>query len=82
MRIAPHRLLPALVAALMLLSASAPAAVAKEIENPWARWRNEVLDRPTKAEIPLAVLTSIPAMIVITPIWLGQLAYERWTGDE
>lgn len=76
------RIVPALLAAFMLTASIVPAASAREIENPWSRWTTEVLDRPTKAEIPLALMASLPGMLIITPIWLGKLAYQRWTSDD
>jgi hypothetical protein len=34
------------------------------------------------AEVPFAVILSIPAMIIITPIWLGGRAIDALRGDE
>lgn len=75
------RVLGTLAALLILAVSVPPAAFARELENPWKRWTAEVLDRPTKAEIPLALLASIPAMMLITPIWAGQWALRRWSGE-
>ena len=36
----------------------------------------------TEAEIPFAILFTIPAMLVITPIWLTQLAMGKMRGDD
>ena len=69
-----------LVAALALTAATPQPAVA-EVENIWSRWTSEVLDRDSKWEIPFAILTSVPAMILVTPIWAAQLALEKWGGD-
>lgn len=70
-----------LVTALALAFSAPGAAFAAEVENPWSRWAAEVLDRPTKAEIPLALIVSFPGMLVITPIWLGKLAVQALSGD-
>ena len=69
-----------LVAALALTAATPQPAVA-EVENIWGRWTSEVLDRDSKWEIPFAILSSVPAMILITPIWAGQLVLDMWSGD-
>jgi hypothetical protein len=74
------RLAAALVAALALSAATPLTAASAEVENIWSRWTNEVLDREAKWEIPFAILASVPAMLLITPIWAGQLALEKW-GD-
>ena len=70
----PPRLRAALLAALLLCATPLPAAA--DVENVWGRWTSQVLDRNSKWEIPLALIASVPAMIVITPFWAGQLLLE------
>ena len=70
-----------LVAALALTAATPQPAFA-EVENIWSRWTSEVLDRDSKWEIPLALIASVPAMLLITPVWAGQLALDAWGGDD
>ena len=74
------RLAATLVTAL-LLSAAVPITAAAEVENIWQRWTSEVLDRDAKWEVPFAVIGSIPAMLLITPIWAGQLALEYFDDE-
>jgi hypothetical protein len=75
------RILAALLAAIPLLLAAPRGALAAE--NLWAQWWEGCTDRSTKAEIPIAVVVTIPAMILITPIWLAQMAIGRLSsGDE
>lgn len=70
------RLRAALFAALLLFAAPLPAAA--DVEDVWGRWTTEVLDRESKWEVPLAVVVSIPAMLVISPFWAGQLLLEAF----
>jgi len=74
------RRLVAVVIALLALVAAPQAALA-ERDDPWSVWAREVTQR-SAYEVPLAVLASIPCMLVITPFWLGQLAYDRIAGDD
>ncbi len=74
------RFAASLVAALALSAATPQPAIA-DVENIWGRWTSEVLDRDSKWEIPFALLVSVPAMILVTPIWAVQLALEKWGGD-
>ncbi|MBW2268144.1 MAG: hypothetical protein JRH16_06175 [Deltaproteobacteria bacterium] len=67
-----------LVAALALSAATPQTAACAEVENVWARWTAEVLERDAKWEIPIALIASLPAMLVITPFWAGQLALQAW----
>ena len=63
--------------------AAPPSAWAREEdENLWAQWWNAVTDRSIKAEIPFVVLVTIPAMIVVTPVWLAQSALSRLTSKD
>ena len=70
----------ALAAALLL--ATAPSAAAAERQNPWTTWVEDLGDREYKVEIPFLVIITIAPMIAITPIWLGQLAYDAAKGDD
>lgn len=65
----------------LLLTAAAPVTASAEVENIWQRWTTEVFDRESKWEIPFALIGSVPAMILITPLWAGQLALEAMEGD-
>lgn len=76
------RSLAAALALLLTLTAAAPAALAREKENPWKLWVEDLGDRESKIEIPFLVLVSIAPMIVITPIWLGQLALGAMEGEK
>ena len=71
----------ALIATLTLITAVPQAALAQG-QGVWNQWVEQVADRETVAEIPFAVLFTIPAMIVITPIWLTQLAMKKIRGDD
>jgi hypothetical protein len=73
------RFAASLVAALALTAATPQPAFA-EVEDIWGRWTSEVLDRDSKWEIPIALIASVPGMILITPIWAGQLALDKWGG--
>jgi hypothetical protein len=75
------RAIAAGIAALALLAALPQAALAEQ-EGIWSQWADEVTDRATKAEIPFAVLFTIPAMIVITPFWWAQKALDKMRGDD
>jgi hypothetical protein len=75
------RAIAASIAALALLAAAPQAALA-EMEGIWGRWADEVIHRPTKAEIPFAILFSLPAMIVITPFWWVQAAMDKMRGED
>ena len=75
------RAIATLVAAVVLVAGVPQTALAEE-ENPWSQWWSEVADRGTVAEIPLAIIFSIPAMICITSFWLGQLALDKIRGDD
>jgi hypothetical protein len=76
-----RRALASLVAVLVLVAGAPPAALA-ESDGIWTQWANRVTDRESKAEVPLAILVSLPAMLIITPIWLGKLAIEKLSGGD
>jgi len=69
-----------LVVVLGVAVSAAPAAKAAD-EDLWQRWVEEVTERD-RFEIPFAILFSLPAMILTTPFWLGELAYDKLTEDE
>jgi len=75
------RAVAASIAALTLLAAAPQAAFAAK-EGIWSRWAKEVVSRPTKAEIPFAVLFTLPAMIIITPFWWAQAAMDKMKSDD
>ena len=75
------RAIAALIAALALFAAAPQAALAEK-EGIWGQWAEEVTDRATKAEIPFAVLFTLPAMIVITPFWWAQAALDKIRGKD
>jgi len=77
----PHaRIAAVLVVAIGLATATAPPAKAQD-EGLWQRWVEEVTERD-KFEIPFAVLFSLPAMIVTTPFWLAEIAYDKLTEED
>ncbi len=71
MRANRSRTVPAAIAVVALLLAVPQTARAEE-QGIWSQWASEVLDREYKIEIPLAILVSLPPMIIITPFWLVQ----------
>ena len=75
------RAIAAVIAALALLAAAPQAALAED-QGIWSQWAEEVTDRETKAEIPFAVLFTLPAMIVITPFWCAQKALTKMKSDD
>ena len=72
----------AVLITIFALVAAAPQIARAEVDPFWGRWWKEVADRETKAEIPFAVLFSIPPMILATPFWLGMKAYSGLSDDE
>jgi hypothetical protein len=78
-RTAATRAIATLIATLALVAAVPKAALA-ESENLWKIWATEVTDRSVY-EMPFAILFSLPAMIVTTPFWLGNVALEKLKGD-
>jgi hypothetical protein len=76
------RAIATLIAALALVAALPRAALADDDGGIWGEWFREVANRGTKAEIPFAILFSFPAMVVVTPIWLAQVAMDKLRGDE
>jgi uncharacterized membrane protein YdjX (TVP38/TMEM64 family) len=68
------RVIASLIAALAIVT-SAPSASHAQEANMWTRWARGVTQREYKAEIPFAILVSIPAMVVITPFWAVGAAY-------
>jgi hypothetical protein len=78
-RTAATRAIATLITTLALVAAVPKAALA-ESENLWKIWATEVTDRSVY-EMPFAILFSLPAMIVTTPFWLGNVALEKLKGD-
>ena len=74
------RLLAATLA--IAIAAVATPAVAAKRPNIWKVWVEDLGDRETKIEVPFLVIISIAPMIAITPIWLGQLAYDAAKGKD
>ena len=72
----------AVLITIFALVAAAPQIARAEVDPIWGRWWKEVAQRDTKAEIPFAVLFSIPPMILATPFWLGMKAYSGLSDDE
>lgn len=63
------RKLVATCAAVLLLVAGLPgAAQARDVDNIWSVWWEQVTDRQA-AEVPFAILFSLPAMVFTTPFW-------------
>ena len=72
----------AVLITIFALVAAAPQIARAEVDPIWGRWWKEVAQRDTKAEIPFAVLFSIPPMMLATPFWLGMKAYSGLSDDE
>jgi hypothetical protein len=82
-RLRALRIPTALLAGICILVAAPPGASAREKdENLWVRWWEGVTIREDKLEIPFIVLASIPAMLLITPIWLVQLGLEGLSSED
>jgi hypothetical protein len=79
-RTAIARAIATLITVFVLVAAVPQTALAEE-QGIWSQWVAEVADR-SKPEIPIAILFSLPAMIVSTPFWLGQLALDKMRGDD
>lgn len=78
-----RRILAALLVALCLPVATPPPASAQEgEENVWSQWWEGVTDRSIKPEIPIAFVITIPAMLIVTPIWLVERAFARLSEGE
>jgi hypothetical protein len=78
-----RRFVAALLAGACLPLAAPPAAWAREDEkNLWGEWWNAVTDRSIKVEIPFVFLVTLPAMILITPVWLTQRVYAGLTSKD
>lgn len=75
------RSLAAGIAIFGLLAALPQAALAAD-DGLWARWADEVTDRENVWEIPLAVIFSLPAMLVSTPFYWGNLALDALGDDD
>jgi len=56
---------------------AAPQSAMAKVDNLWSIWASEVTDR-SKVEIPFVILTSLPAMIVSTPFWLGVWSVDKY----
>jgi hypothetical protein len=80
-RTAIARAIATLITVFVLVAAVPQTALADEESGIWSQWVAEVADR-SKPEIPIAILFSLPAMIVSTPFWLGQLALDKMRGDD
>jgi hypothetical protein len=77
------RSLAALLVGTCLLLATPQSAWAREQEkNLWAQWWKGATHREYKVEIPFIILVSVPAMLIITPIWLVQRGYARLSSEE
>jgi len=82
-RLRARRTLASLLVGICFLLAMPPAALAQEDdESLWTQWWKGVTDRSIKAEIPFAFLVTLPAMIVITPVWLAERAYARLSAED
>jgi hypothetical protein len=83
MRFHARRILAGLLFGLCFPLATPATASAREAnENLWAQWWKGVTDRGQEAEIPFAFVITLPAMIVVTPIWLVERAYARLSSDD
>jgi hypothetical protein len=58
------------------LVGAAPQAAMAKVDNLWKAWAAEVTNR-SMVEVPFAVLTSFPALLISTPFWFGV-----WTLDK
>ena len=68
-------------AALVVFALVAPTP-AHAVQNIWKKWYNSFQYREYKWEIPFAIITTIPAMVVVTPFWLGTAALEALESDD
>jgi hypothetical protein len=75
------RAIAASIAAVALLAAAPQTALAAK-QGIWSQWAHEVISRPTKAEIPFAILFTLPAMIAITPFYWAQAALAKMKGGD
>jgi hypothetical protein len=81
-RLRAPRIVVVLLAGSCLLLATPPSALAREKDqNLWTQWWEGATNREDKLEIPFIFLASLPAMLIITPIWLVQGAYGRLTSE-
>jgi hypothetical protein len=71
----------AVAAAVCMLVVVAPQTSVAKVDNLWSVWASEVTDR-SKAEIPFVILTSLPAMLVSTPFWLGVWSLDKYKNRE
>jgi len=76
------RRLAALIACFALVAAIPQTALADEEEGLWSDWWNHVADRESKAEIPFAILFTLPPMLVVTPFWLTIKLFSAGESDE
>jgi hypothetical protein len=79
-RTAIARAIATLITVFVLVTAVPQTALAEE-QGIWSQWVEQVADR-SKPEIPIAILVSLPAMILTTPFWLAQLALDKMRGDD
>ncbi len=74
------------IAILLVVTLSSAAmvspAIAEEEEGIWGQWADQITDRESPWEIPLVIIATVPAMMVITPFWLGGKAIRAIRGDE
>ena len=66
----------AIAAAVYTLVVATPQAAQAEVDNLWGVWASELTNR-SMAEVPFAVLTSLPAMILSTPFWFGVWSVDK-----
>ncbi|MBW2287490.1 MAG: hypothetical protein JRG80_03415 [Deltaproteobacteria bacterium] len=66
----------AVAAAVCALVVATPQTAMAEVDNIWSIWASEVTDR-SKVEVPFAILTSLPAMILSTPFWFGTWSLDK-----
>jgi hypothetical protein len=66
----------AVAAAVCALVVATPQTALAEADNIWGIWASEVTDR-SKVEVPFAILTSLPAMLLSTPFWFGAWSVDK-----
>ena len=73
----------AVAATVCALVVATPQAAVAKVDNLWGVWASEVTDR-SKVEVPFAIITSLPAMLLSTPFWFGvwSLAKIKNSGDD
>ena len=76
------RTIAAVITTLALLAVAPTTALAQEEPGFWSIWAKQSWKRESKAEIPFAVIVSLPPMLVCTPIWLVNLGVGAITGGD